>query len=252
MQEKIFFKNSSGQKLAGVLHVPNNKKKYPAVVMLHGRGSDKETHDKTGFADSLMKHGFIVLRFDMPGCGESDGRMEEMTISSEVDSAKAAIDFLCKQKFVDSKRIELTGSSQGGFDSLVLAPKDSRIKALVTVSAVIDFDETFSKRGTDLKQWKKDGFSIIGKRLLKLNYSYVEDIKKYDMKKIVPKIKCPTLVLHGDRDETVPVSQAHQLYKLLKCEKSMHIIKGAKHNFEGNEIEERLAYTIKWFNKWLK
>jgi dipeptidyl aminopeptidase/acylaminoacyl peptidase len=174
-----------------------------------------------------------------------------MTITNEVDSTKCAIDFLYKQPSVDNQHIGMTGSSQGGADSIILASEDSRIKALVASSAVFDFEETLTLGGADLKKWKKDGFILLGQRKIKHNYSFIEDLKKYDMEKIIPKIKCPILVLHGDRDETVPVSQGHRLFELLKCEKALHIIKGAGHNFEGAEIEERLEQTIKWFKKWL-
>jgi dipeptidyl aminopeptidase/acylaminoacyl peptidase len=250
MQKKVWFLNSAGQKLAGILHIPG-KGRYPAIAMLHGRSSDKETHEKEYFAEQLSKKGFAVLRFDMPGCGESQGRKEEMTISGEVDSAKAAIDFLCRRSSVDANRIGVTGSSQGGFDSLILASSDKRIKALVTVSAVINFREVFALSGTDMKKWKKGGYCLLGKRAMKINYTYAEDILKNwnNMKDIVPKIKCPTLVIHGDADSVVPVSQGHRIYELLKCEKSLHIIKGAGHQLDEEETEQRLRETIEWFSR---
>ena len=42
MVEKITFKNNKGQKLVGIIHIPNKKKKLPAVIICHGFKRTKE------------------------------------------------------------------------------------------------------------------------------------------------------------------------------------------------------------------
>ena len=52
--------------------------------------------------------GIASVRFDMNGSGESDGRFEDMTISSEILDAKAMLNYVESLDFVDSKKLRFT------------------------------------------------------------------------------------------------------------------------------------------------
>ena len=65
---------SDGLELAAVLHVPDGAQGgLPAIVVMHGFGGNKD--GETHLIEALMYEnlGYVVLRFDMRGCGESDG-----------------------------------------------------------------------------------------------------------------------------------------------------------------------------------
>jgi hypothetical protein len=75
MEERVTFP-SDGRSLAGILHTPDDlkpKEKRPAFLVLHGFGTNKDGTSPKEAARILSELGYIVLRFDMRGCGESEG-----------------------------------------------------------------------------------------------------------------------------------------------------------------------------------
>ena len=75
MEERVTFV-SEGLKLAGFLHRPDGAaagERRPALAVLHGFGSNKDGGVALAAARLLASWGYVALRFDMRGCGESDG-----------------------------------------------------------------------------------------------------------------------------------------------------------------------------------
>ena len=73
MQTKVQFP-SDGLALSGILHVPDGmKERRPAVAVLHGFGGNKDGKTHAIEAAMYESWGYVVLRFDMRGCGESEG-----------------------------------------------------------------------------------------------------------------------------------------------------------------------------------
>src|SRR5262245_61330180 len=75
MEERVTFA-SEGLKLVGVLHLPDGRSArdpLPAFLVLHGFGSNKDSGGSMATARMLAGFGYGALRFDMRGCGESDG-----------------------------------------------------------------------------------------------------------------------------------------------------------------------------------
>ncbi len=72
MEQKVSF-HSAGVPLAGVIHIPDEKQSAPrpAIILLHGFGSSKDAGNVTTPARMFVDWGYVVLRFDRRGCGES-------------------------------------------------------------------------------------------------------------------------------------------------------------------------------------
>src|SRR4029077_2137917 len=87
-------------------------------------------------ADALADAGFIVLRYDKRGVGQSGGRPEAAVLSDYADDARAAIKFLADRKDVDPARIAMLGHSEGGSVAMIAASKEKRISALVLVATI--------------------------------------------------------------------------------------------------------------------
>ena len=86
-----------------------------------------------------------------------------------------------------------------------------------------------------MAEWKEKGLIIRdakdrNSRGLKLNYSFVEDYRKYDTYKLAREIKIPTLIIHGDADESVPMSQSQKLAKIIPNAKLV-LVEGADHRY---------------------
>ena len=78
---KIFFKNSIGQKLTGVLYKPENKKDFPIAIFCHGYKSTKESNKAKAISEKLTKKGIGIFAFDFSGNGESEGEFKKTTIT---------------------------------------------------------------------------------------------------------------------------------------------------------------------------
>ncbi|HYU20404.1 MAG TPA: alpha/beta hydrolase, partial [Chloroflexota bacterium] len=73
--EKVVFE-SNRLKLAGVIHWPvaaSGRERAPAFLVLHGFGSTKDSNGSVATAQHLATRGYLALRFDFRGCGESEG-----------------------------------------------------------------------------------------------------------------------------------------------------------------------------------
>ena len=259
-EQKVFFKNSKGQKLFGILYVPEGKGPFPAIVHVHGFGG-RTFEPKIKFINKeLTKSGFVSLQFDMfnKPVGKSEPDIEYMTVESQLDATKSAIDFLETLDYVDKNKIGLTGHSRGGMTVLIYAPTDKRIKSLVSQSATSNFKNTHeyyvNNEGLDLKKWKETGWRHVKKSWgeFKLSYDHYEDGLKYDVYAAADKTEIPTLVIHGDEDKAVPLKQSKELVKHLKNGK-LEIIKGADHNYRiNNTLPVATKLIVDWFKRYLK
>ncbi len=254
-EQKVIFKNSKGQKLAGILHTPEGKGPFRAVVFVHGfRGRCKDGPKPLALAEALTKKGFVFLRFDFSNIGESEGNFENTTITQYVDDLRCAIDFVLKIGFVEKDRISLVGSSLGGLVATILATKDKRVKSLVLSSPVASLDLCTGELKDLMKKCKENGYVYINlvsaNKYCKLNYTFYQDYLKYNGIELAKKIDIPTLILHGDKDDIVPLEGSKEILKNLKGEKALEIIEGADHYFrEPAQFEKMIKTGIDWLTK---
>ena len=125
--EKVFFQ-SDGQKISGVLHLPEQNSP-PCVVASHGLLSSKDSEKYIALGERLSREGIAMLRFDFRGIGESEGRLEDDTVSRRIADLGAAIDFVLSRAGL-GKKIGLVGSSLGGYVSLFKAAADREVGPL--------------------------------------------------------------------------------------------------------------------------
>ena len=110
--------------------------KLPAVVLVGSSGSAdrNETVARVPIfaqlAGSLADAGFLVVRYDKRGTGESGGRIETATISDYADDADAVVRYLEKRKDVDKKRIAMVANDDGVWTALLAASRSGRVAAL--------------------------------------------------------------------------------------------------------------------------
>jgi len=248
MDKNITFTNSKDDKLSGIIRNPSGKIDKPIVILTHGFSTHKNSGTYTTLAKRLAKHNISTLRFDFFGHGDSEGKFEDITISEAVDDILQAIKFLKKEGY---KKIGLMGSSFGGIASIMAASKTKDLYLLALKSPVSNYldKEVETKSKGELDEWKKKGYRIYvngdGSEH-KLNYSFFKDFINNDGYKAAPKIKIPTLIVHGAEDEIVPYTQSVKTCKLISnCE--LHTVKGAKHRYEKPEHKEEMWQAISDF-----
>lgn len=134
MEKRVTFK-SGKLKLAGVMHIPDDLKRgerRPAIMVLHGFGSNKDSNNCVGPCKMFTGWGYVTLRFDMRGCGESDGEFGRIICLEQVDDTQAALSFLQTRPEVDPRRIGVTGSSFGAAVAVYTGGIDKRVGCVIS------------------------------------------------------------------------------------------------------------------------
>ncbi len=142
---KISFQ-SQGRKLAGTVRVPDGVKpgeRRPAWIVMHGFGSNSSSTNVLEPCKMFEKLGYVTLRFDMPGCGESEGERGNLICLEQVQAASDALTFLAKHPNVDPDRIGMIGSSFGAAIAVYVCGVDKRVAAAISSGGWGDGERKF-------------------------------------------------------------------------------------------------------------
>jgi uncharacterized protein len=110
---EVTFRNG-GVTLHGTLCVPTSKGRHPAVVLLHGSGSESRWGTIRYVADRFARAGVVALAYDKRGSGDSGGDWRASRYEDLARDALAGVTLLESRPDVDRARIGLVGHSQGG------------------------------------------------------------------------------------------------------------------------------------------
>jgi pimeloyl-ACP methyl ester carboxylesterase len=238
---------SNGFNLAATISRPASAPagKLPAAVLVGGSGPTDRDEVVFGIpvmgdiAGALADAGFLVVRYDKRGIGQSGGRPEAASLSDYADDLRAAVKMLGDRKDVDPKRIAVVGHSEGGAVALIAAARDKHIAAAALIAApgMTGADVVLAQQqrllshttlSAEEKQAKVDAQKqiheavITGKGLEKLppeirrqvDNAEFQSILTTDPAKIIPNVKQPLLILQGDLDTQVEPANAHRLLAL--------------------------------------
>lgn len=250
MEKQISFKNKSGEKLSGYLHVPESGKYKYGIVLAHCFTCSRHVPLIRKMCDYLAKD-FLVLRFDFSGNGESEGKFEDATYTKEIQDFNSAIDFLLKQGV---SCVGALGHSMGSAVTLLGGPINKNIKAIVSMagnSSTQGIETVFSPEILEkIKKTGKATFNIFGKKVT-MTKEFFEDAKKLSIESTLKKSKKPICILHGSNDEIIDVENARKLYFYSKEPKDLKIIPEGDHMFT-KHLEQALEIARLWFKKYLK
>jgi uncharacterized protein len=174
------------------------------VLLCHGNAGN--VGDRVLHARFLTEKGLDVLLFDYRGYGRSTGRPGE---EGTYRDARAAREALLRQPDVDPAAILYVGESLGGAVALELA-LDHPPKGLVLQS-------TF----TSVQEMARVHYPFAPGRAVPDAYPTLRRI---------PRLRAPLLVLHGDRDDIVPLAQGQALFDAAPQPKRMQVFPGLGHN----------------------
>lgn len=253
MEKAVSFKNSKGQGLAGVLHVPERICRAPAVICCHGFSRNKV--DKFRFwvriARALCDNGFMVLRFDFSGHGDSGGEMEDVSISREIDDLECAIKYIENQSYVDKEKIGIIGHSLGGDVAILESVNNKSIKALVLLAPVTDYRNLHKDFLDAVAEAQKSGIGELASH--KIKRQYFDELKNLATLNEIQRVHVPLLLIHGTMDERVDISGSKKLIGKANEPKKLIVMDGADHDFFGYDNTMRVASeAVKWFSEHLK
>lgn len=251
MEKPVIFKVAR-QQLVGMLHIPQGlRRRVPGVVLFHGfTGNKVEAHRLfVKMARALAGAGVVALRFDFRGSGDSSGDFSRMTISQELEDARAALKFLRAQREVNPRRIGVIGFSMGGLIAAEILGENKNIRTGVLWAPVADLKFQIAEKLTPEARCQLRELGCVDYGGFAVGEAFFSDIK-HDPLKAIARTSAAVLVVHGANDETVPVSFADAYEKTLRKGKKTflkHIIKGADHTFASLAWEtELMAVTLDW------
>ncbi len=242
---------ASGFSLAGTLTMPPTmgRLRHPSVVLVAGSGSVDRDEVVAGIpifaqiAGALAKEGFVVLRYDKRGVGQSGGRSERATIEDYADDLRTAVNWLSKRQDIDPRRIAVAGHSEGGAVAM-LAAREKKIASLVLLAAPgvrgsdlileqqqrlldlmntppaerqakIELQKRIQQAVIDDKGWE----GIPPELRQQADSPWFRSLLTFDPAAVMPKIKQPILIVQGDLDQQVFPHNADQLAELARKRK---------------------------------
>ena len=251
----VEFPNSKGRTLRGMVHLPASApaQGVPGVVLFHGFTGDRmESHwIFVKCSRALAKAGIGSLRFDFYGSGESDGDFREMALRGEIADGRTAVTFLRGLPGIDPERVGLLGLSMGGAVAAALA-SSVKAKALVLWSALAHtarLHELAKKLAKEIPD--KPGALEFDAR--EISPRLMEDALKIEPIRHLARYAGPTLIVHPEKDEHIPVSHARDFFQAAGTDaKELAIIAGADHVFTSVPWEhEVIGRTVQWFGRYL-
>ncbi len=244
---------NEGQQIVGMLHQPENAAgRVPAVLFFHGfTGNMQEPHRIfVQTARRLAQQGVLSLRFDFRGSGDSEGDFVDVTISSEVSDAHAALAFLRARPEVDPERIGLVAMSLGGLVAAEVLGSDRDIKAAALWCAVADTLEAIRRRASR---------AAIGQMALKRSFDmegwevgrpFARELASARPLKSVVRSSADFLLVHGEKDESVPVEDVYAYEQALRHagrDVTVRVLKGAGHTFDSVPwVRDVVSTTTDW------
>jgi len=173
-------------------------------------------------------------------------------MSQEVKDIKAAIDFLAKN--YQFQKLILIGHSTGAIDASLYAYTDQRISKLILLGAESDTKHSAHYDFTDQQVhdfWKKGHITYHAPERWyhrkKLKKAFYDEFFTLDIPKAIRKYKRPLLIIHGEKDEAVPLSDAKELYQIANKPKKLVIIKDSDHRFSKARHFLKVAKEIRKF-----
>jgi len=224
-----------------------SQKNTSYIVFLHGFMSNLEGKKPKTFLDFAKKNKLGFLALEYSGHGKSSGKFINGNISKWTKETSQLI-----KKVVKKNKIILVGSSMGAWISLNQFKffKEQIIGFLGIGSAPEFLDglmwKKFSKKMK--KEIKKNGIINLkhGDYEYPISLQLIKDGKKNKVlnKKIYQKLN--VTMVHGDKDESVPVSYSRKVLKIFKkSRKKLVIVKNGDHSLSSNKWLNVLKKELK-------
>ncbi|GCE21672.1 S9 family peptidase [Dictyobacter kobayashii] len=259
-QEAFYWTAPDGWKLDGLLLRPataSEGQRLPTVVLVHGGPYGRW---RAGFnlswgnwAQWLALAGYAVL---MPNPRGGSGHGEEFAAAALGDvggadygDVMAAVDAAIERGIADPERLGIGGWSQGGFMSAWAVTQTSRFKAAIMGAGVSDWG--LMVQTSDLPAFEQElGATAPWDGLAAQRHRELSPIT------FASQVKTPVLILHGENDARVPVSQAigfHRALRHYQVPAEMALYPREPHGISERAHQLDLLYRVRrWYDRWLR
>lgn len=255
--EPIAWRSSDGLEIQGWLLRPPGAQagtRLPLVVDIHGGPKARwgptfhgTWHD---WGQALAAAGYAVL---LPNPRGSTGRGAAFAAANgsdlggkDFEDIMAGIDHLIAQGIADPERLGVGGWSYGGFMTAWTIGHTDRFKAAVCGAAVTNWP---SKIGTtDIRSGNERNFSAP-------MHENADEYWECSPIRYLGRMRTPTLIVHGEADKRVPVSQGWELYgglRELGVPTDIITYPRQQHAFHERAFQQDLLRrVVSWFQRWI-
>ena len=251
------YPGSNGVMLRGSVRLPDSYEEgntYPVAILSHGIFGDRNQSGMfTALTDALQKKGFVTVRFDFDGYGESDGTLLYNSIISEKEDLGAIIDYVKTLDYVNSDKINLVGYSMGGAaTSLAAGERADEIHSVALwspASVLVDnceqgimFDAQVDVNNLPDEIPVLGGAFTFGKK-------FIEDAIGLDIYGISAQYEGSVLIVHGTNDVVVPMSYSERYKEVYGKDAKLVVVKGGEHVYVDDALDLAVKRTVNFLYK---
>ena len=251
--ERITFASSDGTEVQGFVTLPTGYeegKRYPTILWIHGGPVAQFSTAFQPLWQVFAANGYVVVAANPRG---SSGRGEEFSRAIWADwgnldyeDVNAAVDRVIELGYADPERLGVGGWSYGGILTNYVITKTTRFAAAVSGSSETDYRAAYGNDHYQL-QWELE---------LGLPWENFDLYDRLSPISRVDRVKTPTLVLCGEKDWNVPLSQSENLYQSLRrlgVPTRLVIYPGQGHGIRLPSFQQdRYERYLDWFDRYLK
>jgi len=264
MEERVRF-SSAGHELVGALHIPDDLRpgeRRAAVIVLHGFGGTMEGPGGNHPGALFCGMGYVALRFDFRGCGQSGGERGRIICLEEVEDASSALSFLATRPEVDPDRIAMMGESFGAAVAIYAGGVDPRVAAVISSGGWGDGEKKFRRQHPGDAAWtrfttmitdgqrerERTGKTVMVPRydvvpipeklrgllppgsIMEFPLETVESMMAFRANDVVGNIAPrPLLLLHSAKDSVTPTEQSMDLFSHAGQPADLHLMADVDH-----------------------
>ena len=227
-------RNAAGERLDYTYH-PGAQATSPLLVIGHGVTGHKDRPILLALAEGLARAGIAALRISFSGNAQSEGHFRDSNISKEVDDLGAVLDAL------PGRTLGYVGHSMGAAVGVLRASQDPRLRLLISLAGMVH-----TRAFADLHF----GHLVPGSGLMLdkpgcvLSQAYLDDLRSIgSVIDQARQVKVPWLLVHGTRDELVPLVDSQDACAHALAPKQLVVLENADHVFEPG-LTPRMVETV--------
>jgi len=266
------------QFLADVYYKKDGRRK-PVIIFSHGYRGFKNWGPFDLIATKFAEKDFVFVKFNFSHNGTTVAHPVDFVdleafgndnISIELDDLSVVINWMFSDNFpvkgenLDRDKLYLLGHSRGGGISILKAREDQRVKKLCTWASLSEIGKYWTDE--QLEQIKRDGVIYLPNKRTnqqmpikwQMYEDYYANLDRLFIPNAIKQLRIPFLIVHGTKDETVPVENAIEMHSWNKASR-LFLVEGGNHNFGGKhpwaqaelteDMEDVLAETVQFFRE---
>jgi dienelactone hydrolase len=277
-ERNLILQSKHGRPFLADVYYEKSGTPKPIIIFSHGFKGFKDWGPFDLLANKFAEAGFVYVKFNFSHNGTTvDHPMDFVdleafgndNITIELDDLGVVVDWIISTEFpvdnneLDRNNIYLSGHSRGGGISILKAREDARIKKICTWASLNEVGKYWTKE--ELDKIKRDGVVYLPNartnQMMPIKWqmyeNYFANLNRLYIPDAVKQINIPFLIIHGTKDETVPVECAQEMQdwnknaQLFLIENGNHVF-GAKHPWTAGSLSRDFDLvfnkTLEFFN----